>query len=153
MKSTAEISEQEKTATLNHFTLSDVPKLVNVIKKVSKENYQKIVVEIYKGSRLVFLSAGDQTTAENNLWAKKKYNVVAQYEHSSLYEKTVYNADNKVFFESSGCSPTDYAIVGGGFPLNVSTVGFSGVLVISGLTDEEDHELAYAALTELKKLQ
>ncbi|GAJ26957.1 hypothetical protein JCM15457_1911 [Liquorilactobacillus sucicola DSM 21376 = JCM 15457] len=153
MKSTIEILDQELMATLKHFTLSDVPKLVDAIEKTSKEDYQRIVVEIYKGSRLVFLSAGSKTTFENNLWAKKKHNVVAQYEHSSLYEKAVYKADNKVFFESSGCSAADYAIVGGGFPINVTTVGFSGVLVISGLTDEEDHELAYTALTELKKTQ
>ena len=152
-KKVEDIIKQENEATLNHFTLSDIDKLNDCIRDVAKENYDNVVVEMFKNDRLVFFHAGKNTTSENNLWARKKYNVVKQYDHSSLFEKYNYNQDNDIYYKESGFSPKNYAIVGGGFPINVKSVGTCGILVISGLTDEEDHEVCFNALKSLKELQ
>lgn len=50
-------------------------------------------------------------------------------------------------------SRRDYAIVGGGFPIGLESTGIIGSLIVSGLTDTEDHDLAYQALIDIQSQQ
>ena len=70
------------------------------------------------------------------MWINKKLNTVEAFDHSTFY---------------TGFSPKEFTIGGGGFPIFVKDVGVVGSLIISGLTDFEDHQLAYDSLISLKK--
>lgn len=141
---------QEKETELPHFNLTDVDYLVASLKKIGKENYEKVCILIKINQREVFFHAGNQTTNENNIWIKKKENVVDAFDHSSMFKKLSYLDDPNSFYQETGLSPRDYAIVGGGYPIAIKNTGVIGSLIVSGLTDEEDHELAYNSLLDLK---
>ncbi|MFB9769202.1 heme-degrading domain-containing protein [Lactiplantibacillus modestisalitolerans] len=153
MLTTEEITQQEQQALLSHFNLADVAPLVESLREIGQEDFEKVCILITINKREVFFRAGTQTTHENNLWIQKKSNVVDAFDHSSLFEKAVYADDPDSFYKGSGLSPKDFAIVGGGFPIGIKNTGIIGSLIVSGLTDEGDHELAYKALLDLKAQQ
>lgn len=125
MLSESEVLSQEIESTLPYFNLSLVDKLVNEIKK--------------------------STSSENNMWINKKLNTVEAFDHSTFYKKAVYAGNEVKFYQDTGFSPKEFTIGGGGFPIFVKDVGVVGSLIISGLTDFEDHQLAYDSLISLKK--
>lgn len=55
----------------------------------------------------------------------------------------------KFALKSANGSPEDYAIHGGGFPVRVRGVdGIVGVIVVSGLKQEHDHQVIVEVLKE-----
>lgn len=150
MASLDDVLKQEQAAQLPHFNLADVDTLVANLKEIGQADFDRVCILIKINQREVFFHAGTQTTNENNLWIEKKSNVVDAFDHSSLFEKINYADDPQSFYRDGGLSPKDYAIVGGGFPIAVTDTGIIGSLIVSGLTDEEDHKLAYQALLKLK---
>ncbi|MCH5461760.1 hypothetical protein HC026_06630 [Lactobacillus sp. LC28-10] len=151
MLSAEEILNQETETTLPHFGLSDLNDFVDCLQKVGKDDYEKVCVLIKLNKRPVFFHAGKFTTNENNIWISKKEKAVDLFDHSSLYEKAINLNNESEFFTSSGLSPKDVAIVGGGLPIFVADTGIVGSLIISGLTDEGDHNLGYQTLVTFKK--
>jgi len=153
MLTQTEIIGQEQRALLTHFDLADVDLLVTSLRKLGLKDFDKVCILITINKREVYFHAGTQTTNENNLWIHKKANVVDTFDHSSLLEKAIYADHPADFYTDSGLSPQDYAIVGGGFPIGIQGTGIIGTLIVSGLTDEEDHDLAYRALLDLQSQQ
>jgi len=150
MLSLTEILEQEKASQLPYFSLNDIDTLVTALRTVGKTDFDRVCISIKINKREVFFHAGSQTTNENNIWIRKKGNVVDMFDHSSLFEKAKYADNPENFYQKSGLSHQNFAIVGGGFPIGIQKTGTIGSLVVSGLTDEEDHDLAYQALLTLK---
>ncbi|MGN9041605.1 heme-binding protein [Ligilactobacillus salivarius] len=104
-----------------------------------------------KNRRKVYFRSGKNTSSENNMWINKKLNTVEAFDHSTFYKKAVYAGNEAKFYQDTGFSPKEFTIGGGGFPIFVKDVGIVGSLIISGLTDFEDHQLAYDSLISLKK--
>lgn len=151
MLNTDKILKQESESSLPHFGLEDLNDFVETLIETGKSNYERVCILIKLNKRPVFFHAGNKTTNENNVWISKKEHTVDLFDHSSLFEKAL-NADNpEQFFNDSGLSPQEYAIVGGGLPIIVDQVGIVGSLIVSGLTDEEDHELGYNSLLAYKE--
>lgn len=145
------IMEQEQNSSLPHFGLNDLNDFVETIKTTGKEDYEHVCILIKLNERVVFFHAGQNTTNENNVWINKKENTVDTFDHSSLFEKAINQDDPSQFYADNGLSPKDYAIVGGGLPILVDNTGIVGSLIVSGLTDEEDHELGYTSLISYKE--
>lgn len=146
-----QVLTQEQQINLAHFTLADVPALIDCARQAAGANFEKVVVAVYHGTRLVGFNAGTATTSENNRWATRKYHVVAQTQHSSLFEKLHYGNDAAAFYAKTGNAPADFAFSGGGFPIHVNGYGYAGALIVSGLKDTEDHDVAYRTLTAFQK--
>lgn len=96
------------------------------------------------------------TVADNEVWVRRKRNVVLRWGVSSwlmrqkmlastgLSASEVEEAFVKKFAlkSSSGAAADDYAIHGGAFPVRVRSVdGVVGVIVVSGLKQEHDHQI------------
>jgi len=145
-----EILNQEQATAVIHFGNNDLNQFVDILQNVAQSNYENVAVLIKINNRPIFFHAGKNTTNENNVWIKKKENTVDTFDHSSLFEKALFENNPLDFYESNGLSPKDYALAGGGLPIIVQNSGIIGSLIISGLTDEEDHELGYRALLSYK---
>jgi uncharacterized protein (UPF0303 family) len=141
---------QEQETVLSHFGLADLNPFIQKLIEISGEDYEQVCVLIKLNKRPVFFHAGVATTNENNVWIAKKEHTVDQFDHSSLYEKLIYTENPAQFYQDSGLSPKDYAIVGGGLPIIVENTGIVGSLIISGLTDTGDHDLGYRTLLAYK---
>jgi len=65
-----------------------------------------------------------------------------------LHERVLAEERDVDWFAQHGVAEEEYAIHGGGLPINVIGKGLVGVLLISGLPQVQDHLLGVEVLTE-----
>lgn len=82
---------------------------------------------------------------ENDNWVSRKRNFVLRFGWSTWAGHNLFGMGDEEAFKARfqlGEKAGDYAIHGGGFPIRVQGVeGPIGVIVVSGLTQEEDHQV------------
>ncbi|KAI0829252.1 hypothetical protein BC628DRAFT_1115844 [Trametes gibbosa] len=94
------------------------------------------------------------TLPDNDTWVARKRAAVLRWGCSTWYLHNKYAGNEDVFRAKFmlGDRAGDYAIHGGGFPVRVKGVeGLVGVIVVSGLTMQEDHEVIVEVLEEYLK--
>ena len=105
-----------------------------------------VVIGITLGEQRVFHAALPGASADNDAWAERKSAVVRRFGRSSqAVDEQAGDGDRDAFLARFGLDPARYAVTGGAVPIRVRGA-LVGVLVISGLTSEEDHALGVAAL-------
>ncbi|KZF19725.1 hypothetical protein L228DRAFT_271045 [Xylona heveae TC161] len=90
------------------------------------------------------------TAPDNDIWAARKRRTVLRFGTSTWYMRAKCGTEEafKAKF-ALGERAGDYAIHGGGFPVRVRGVeGLVGVIVVSGLKMEEDHQVIVQCLEE-----
>ena len=107
-----------------------------------------IAIEVRIGDWTVFHASLPGSSPENDWWMNRKARVVMKTGHSSLYERVLAEENGVDWFAQHGVSEEEYAIHGGGLPINVKGKGLVGVLLISGLPQVQDHLLGVEILTE-----
>ena len=105
-----------------------------------------MTIEVWRGARLVFRAARPGTNAHNDLYLAGKRRVVEHFGHSSFYERLRHVEAGTTFAEATSLQFPEYAPHGGGFPLIVAGTGPVGVVLVSGLPQEQDHALIVEAL-------
>ena len=119
-----------------------------LIKEAAKKVKKPIAINIQKNGQTVFHYAMDGTSPDQDEWIKKKSNVTLRHHHSSYYMRLYNEFKNRSYFEFYQVSPYEYAIHGGAFPITIERLGVIGVITVSGLTQEEDHNLIVEAITK-----
>ena len=107
-----------------------------------------IAVEIRLGGWTVFHVSLPGSSPENDWWIGRKARAVLKTGHSTLYERVLAEETGVDWFAKHEVSEEEYAIHGGGLPINVKGKGLVGVLLISGLPQVQDHLLGVEILTE-----
>ena len=105
-------------------------------------------IEVRIGEWIVFHASLPGTNPENDWWMGRKARVVLLTGHSSIHERVLAEETNIDWFAKHGVEEEQYAIHGGGLPINVAGKGLAGILLISGLPQIQDHLLGVEALTE-----
>ena len=105
-------------------------------------------IEVRIGEWIVFHASLPGTNSENDWWMGRKARVVLLTGHSSMHERVLAEETNIDWFAKHGVEEEQYAIHGGGLPINVAGKGLSGILLISGLPQVQDHLLGVEVLTE-----
>ncbi|MBA5608131.1 heme-degrading domain-containing protein [Duganella sp. FT3S] len=105
-----------------------------------------ITVDITRNGHQLFHHAMAGTTPDNSHWVRRKNNVVQRYGRSSWHVGTQYRSKGKTFEADSGVNPADFAAHGGAFPLSLRGTGVIGTVTVSGLPQQEDHELVTSVL-------
>lgn len=121
-------------------------KLGNWLVKRAQNNDLRIAVGISLGGRRVFHWAADGTVADNDAWIDRKVRTVLRFGHSSFYmgrklAKEQISAEAKYHVDER-----DFAFDGGSFPLVLKGFGVVGAVTVSGLKQDQDHDLAVEAL-------
>ena len=91
------------------------------------------------------------TQPDNDLWVARKRATVLRWGFSTWYMHNKMNGDEAKFRTKYmlGDNAGQYAIHGGGFPIRVKGVeGIVGVIVVSGLIQEWDHQVIVETLKE-----
>jgi uncharacterized protein (UPF0303 family) len=145
-----EIREQMKETELEHVSAAEARKLGEIIRELAGARGENISIAIRLNGRPVYFAAGDETTPDNEAWISWKQNDVERFRMPSLLLKLQYGGDNGRFLQDRRVNPDLYALAGGGVPICVKNAGQVGSIVVSGLTDEEDHMLCVNGLKELK---
>ncbi|KAF9428433.1 hypothetical protein BGZ94_002416 [Podila epigama] len=110
---------------------------------------QGISVAISRNGQLLFHHAMAGTNADNENWMRRKSNTVTRFQHSSYYMGRLLASKGETTMEKNYMVPhADYACHGGAFPLLIRDVGCVGVIVVSGLKQDQDHTLVTQGIRE-----
>ena len=118
-----------------------------IIETAGKENLP-ITVDINRAGRQLFHASRPGTALDNDEWIKRKIRVVYRFEHSSFYIGQNLKSKGKTIEESSLLSESEYAPRGGCFPIILKNTGVIGTITVSGLPQEDDHQLVVRAIRD-----
>ncbi|KAI3390678.1 hypothetical protein diail_8884 [Diaporthe ilicicola] len=150
----AEITAQEKSLHLPHFTAEDAFEIGVIIRnrlREVSENPAVVNITLANNKQLLFHAASRPgTVPENDNWVARKRNFVLRFGWSTWAGHHLFEMGNEDLFKARfqlGETAGDYAIHGGGFPVRVKGVeGPIGAIVVSGLAQEEDHQVIVESL-------
>lgn len=151
----ATIEKQESTLILPQLTNDIALKLGLEIRTIFQSSFDPeqdgivISISLFSGQTLFACSVGNplKLGPDNCDWVRRKANTVKRFGRSSFFVGRTRLVKGK---ELDGLGE-DYAAHGGGFPLRVKGMEVApvGVVVVSGLKQEDDHQLIVDALGRL----
>jgi uncharacterized protein (UPF0303 family) len=144
----AGLALEAKTLTLASLTQAQALEIGGIAQELGLDRKLPIATEVRMKDWVVFHASLPGSTPDNDSWMRRKANVVNATGHSSMYEKVLVEEQGVDWHQSTGLLEADHAVYGGGLALNVVGLGLTGVLLISGLTEVEDHLLGVEILTE-----
>ncbi|KIJ59687.1 hypothetical protein HYDPIDRAFT_162035 [Hydnomerulius pinastri MD-312] len=152
------IKAQEDECVLPSFDSNVAWELGNIIRTNCKQKFTRPVV-VYiahanSSQLLFFATSGPGTLPDNMHWVKRKEAVVLRWGQSTMRMRLAMTEPGKSVqqslkdkFEMS--DPSIYGCHGGGFPIKVKGVeGLVGVIVVSGLAQEDDHAVIVEGIKE-----
>jgi uncharacterized protein (UPF0303 family) len=105
-----------------------------------------IAIDISRGAQQLFHAALPGATADNDEWIKRKCRVVNRFLHSSYYIGRTWSDKGSRFEDQPHVDHRSHAAHGGAFPIIVRNAGIVGTVAVSGLPQDEDHDLVVTVL-------
>ena len=141
--------EQEQALQFIAFDENTAWELGSAIVAEARARALPIAVDIRRGERQLFHASLAGTSLNNDRWMERKTRTVNLVGHSSYYVNRLLESLGKTIAEKYFVSPQEYAAAGGCFPIIVRGTGMVGTAAVSGLTQEEDHELVTKCIAAL----
>lgn len=142
------LSEQERTLQFNEFTSETALKIgLGLIERAKKEN-KVVTIDINRNGHQLFHYAFEGTSPDNDQWIIRKNRVVNRFNKSSFHVGKLLLKSGKNIEDRYFVSQSEYTAFGGAFPIIIKNVGVVGTITISGLSQEEDHEMVVDAIKE-----
>ncbi|AMR40876.1 heme-binding protein [Elizabethkingia anophelis] len=113
---------------------------------LAKSRNQHIAVEVCRLNHTIFLYVDDTLPVDKHNWLRRKANIARQFEESSLSVKNDLKEGNMNLEKTFGLDEKDFLAKGGAIPIFVKNGGMIAVVTVSGLHDEEDHNIIIEAL-------
>ena len=114
--------------------------------KLGEQRALPIAICVRLTGRTVFQVALDGSAPINDDWMMKKIRIAEKFHQSTLLVRAEHEADGDDFFAIHGGTPDFWYPAGGAVCLRDSELNFRGLLVVSGLTQVEDHALCREVL-------
>ena len=144
----AGLKTEEEMLVLPAFDIAAALEIGQIAFELAQRRELKAAIEVRIGEWVVFHASLPGTNSENDWWMGRKARVVLLTGHSSIHERVLAEETNTDWFAKHGVLEEQYAIHGGGLPINVVGKGLVGVLLVSGLPQIQDHLLGVEVLTE-----
>jgi len=119
------------------------------LKQLAEKREAQVTIEVYAFNQCLFNYAMPGTQPDNQHWIKRKRQTVLRFGHSSYYIGQYNTAKDRVFEQQEHIDPELYCAHGGAFPIIIKNSGVVGAVTVSGLPQEQDHQLLVDALAEL----
>ena len=142
----AQMEKEEQELQFTSFTNDTALQLGLIIVEEARQTGKRITVDITREGQRLFLHAMEGTVAENEDWIRRKNNVVNHFGSSSWHVALQLQNEGTTLEKRDELPFADYVGAGGGFPLFVIGEGQVGTITVSGLPDQEDHDLLISAL-------
>jgi uncharacterized protein (UPF0303 family) len=146
--SSHQLKSEEELLALPSFEIADAIELGEIALDFGMTRGHPMATEVRIGDWVVFHASLPGSSTDNDWWMGRKARVVLKTGHSSLHERVLAEETDIDWFAQHGVVEEEYAIHGGGLPINVIGKGLVGVLLISGLPQVQDHLLGVEVLTE-----
>ena len=144
----ANLLNEEAVLILPSLTNLDAVEIGQIATELGTERKLPVAIEVRIGDWIIYHVSLPGSTAENDWWISRKARVVLLKHHSTIYERVSAEERGVDWHEENNLLDETHAIHGGGLPLVTKDDGLSGVLLISGLPQVEDHLLGVEVLTE-----
>ena len=142
------VARQEKELRFDHFDNDDAWELGSIIVEEARKKGLAIAVDIVINGYKVFRYGFQGTNNYNDIWLTRKINSVTTIQKSTLRLHYMMAMEIENIYTDGDLKPSEFATMGGGFPIYVSGVGVIGVLAVSGLPHVEDHELVVEGICQ-----
>jgi uncharacterized protein (UPF0303 family) len=140
---------QEQTLQFSRFDEDTAWQLGSLLFNQASTEGWPLVIDIRRFDRPLFFAARPGITSDNHDWVQRKTNTVRRFLRSSYRIKYQLALENLDITERYFLQPSEYAQVGGGFPIIVQGAGVIGSITVSGLPDRQDHQIIVQALCKL----
>lgn len=105
-----------------------------------------VTIDITRSTQQLFHAALPGTNADSDEWIVRKGRSVRRFGHSTYYTGRSYTDRGRLFENEPHWDHLLHAAHGGGFPVLVRGVGLVGTIAVSGLPQDQDHELLVTVL-------
>lgn len=116
------------------------------IVNLAKERNQNIAVQVERLNHTVFLYVDDNLPADKHHWLRRKAKLAKHFEESSLSIKQDLQEGGMSLEHTFALDEKEYLAKGGAIPIFVKNAGMIAIVSVSGLHDEEDHQIILDAL-------
>ncbi|WP_256709802.1 heme-degrading domain-containing protein [Paenibacillus sp. FSL H8-0548] len=141
-----QMEQEEQELWFSSFTNETALALGLAVVKEARQNGKRITVDVTRAGQRLFLHAMEGTSVENEDWIRRKNNVSNYFGTSSWHTACRLRSEGLTMEEKHGLPVADYVGAGGAFPLIVRGEGQIGTVTVSGLPDQEDHDLLVSVL-------
>ena len=139
---------EEQILTLPSLGTTGALEIGEIAKSLGVARNLPIATEVRLGGWIIYHASLPGSTPENDWWMSRKARTVMLKHHSTMYERVSAEERDIDWHKENNLLDETHAIHGGGLPLITKNDGFSGVLLISGLPQVEDHLFGVEVLTE-----
>ena len=146
--SSKQLLEEEQILKLPSLTNSDAVEIGEIATTLGNQRKVPIAIQVRIGDWIVFHASLQGSKPENDWWIGRKARVVNLTGRSTMHERVIAEEQGIDWHASKGVEEELFAIHGGGLALNVVGLGLTGILIISGLPQVEDHLLGVEVITE-----
>lgn len=155
-KTKEELLEEENNLSFTHFTYEDAAVLFDFLRsKINepKNGFKPMGIEIVMNGMPVYSYYQYGATKSSIAWIKGKRKTVEYFGLSAAYVDVWAKETGEEIFCSRYGLNTEFRVCGGGFPIIVKGLGMIGIVAVTGLTRQEDHQICVAGLTHVKFFQ
>ena len=139
---------EARTLLLPSLTQAEAIEIGEIAKGIGMDRALPIAVEVRLKEWIVFHASLPGSTPDNDAWIARKARVTMATGNSTMFERVLAEEQGINWYEVNGLPEETHAIHGGSLPLNVKGLGFSGILLISGLPQVQDHLLGVEVIAE-----
>jgi len=139
---------EEQILTLPSLGAAEALEIGEIAKSLGVVRNLPIATEVRLGDWIIYHASLPGSKPENDWWMSGKARTVMLKRHSTMYERVRAEERGVDRHKENNLLDETHAIHGGGLPLIAKDNGFTGVLLISGLPQVEDHLLGVEVLTE-----
>lgn len=143
-----ELRQQEEDIQFASFANDTALAVGMALVQAARESGKAVTIDITRGGQQLFHFAMAGTSIDNGEWVKRKNRVVQRFGHSSFYMGISLENAGQTIEQKYLLPESEYAAHGGAFPLIIKGVGVVGTITVSGLPQQEDHELVVGTLKQ-----
>ena len=141
-----ELLQEEEEIQFSSFSNDMAFAVGTALLEAARSTGKGVTIDITRNGQQLFHFAMQGTSGDNDRWVQRKNNVVNRFGHSSFYMGISLKSKGQTIEEKYLISSSEFAAHGGAFPLIIKGVGVVGTISVSGLPQEEDHELVVTTL-------
>lgn len=140
--------EQENTLQFTQFNHQIALKIGMDLVHRAQLECKKVAIDIKINGQQVFFYAFEGTSPDNSAWVERKCNVVNRFYKSSYRVGIELKAKESTIDRAYYVDPMVYSAHGGCFPVRVKGVGVIGTITVSGLPQDQDHQMVVDAIAK-----
>ena len=143
------LKTQELALQFTAFNADQAWRLGSRLRELAQGAPRPVAIGIWLAGQTLLYTGTNGISAGNEDWLRRKRNTVLRFGKSSLLVGSELAKSETTLEQKQGLTFADYAAHGGGFPILLRETGCVGAIVVSGLTQREDHALVIMALGEI----